>query len=99
MERFIPEEILKSFQNKYETGDVWQVHTGHTWLAIFLYSNDQIEKNKSLPVYEQMRKEYFDLTVKYLDITPNRPHSITVYFDSKENFETKYRGSGLFYYT
>jgi hypothetical protein len=99
MARYIPDDIMKEFQRKYETGDIWQVHTGDTWLTFFLYSNDQIEHNKTLPIYEQIRNEYFDLLVKYRYNLVCQADDITIYFDSKENFETKYRGNWQFYYT
>jgi hypothetical protein len=96
MAKYIPNEKLKEFQSRYEKDDVWQVHTGDTWLTVFLYKNDQLEKNKGLQVYEQMKEEYTMLVRTYLDVPLTS--SISLEFDSKENFETKYRGSWNFYY-
>lgn len=97
MAKYIPDEKLKEFQKRYENGDVWQVHTGDTWLTVFLYKNEQIARNKGLPVYDQMIEDYASLVHTYLDLP--KTSSISLEFDSKENFETKYRGSWQFYYT
>ena len=99
MGKYIPDDILKSFLHSYENGDVWQVHCGDRWLAVWLYSNDQIEKNKYLPVYQKMKDEYFRLVDRYLDLGLSNSNEIDLFFESKENFDTIYRGSWQFYYT
>lgn len=99
MAKYIPSDILKSFLNSYEKGDVWQVHCGDRWLTVWLYSNDQIDQNKHLPMYQRMKEEYFKLVDQYLDLEISSINDIHLDFDSKENFETKYGGSWQFYYT
>ena len=98
MAKYIPDEILKPFMHSYEKGDVWQVHTGDRWITFFLYLNSQIEANKRLPVFQQMREEYFKLINKYLDLDLSGPRDINLYFDSKENFENKYQSNWYMYY-
>ena len=99
MAKYIPDEILKLFLHSYETGDVWQVHSGDQWLTVWLYSNSQIQHNKDLPIYEKLKEEYFKLINKYLDLKLSSSNDINLSFESKENFDTKYMGSWQFYYT
>lgn len=99
MAKYIPDEILKPFLNSYENGDVWQVHSGDRWLTVWLHSNEQIETNKDLPIYQKMKEQYFKLVDEYLDLKLHSSNDINLYFESKENFDTKYRGSWQFYYT
>ena len=99
MAKYIPDEILKPFLNSYENGDVWQVHSGDRWLTVWLHSNEQIETNKDLPIYQKMKEQYFKLVDEYLDLKLHSSNDINLYFESKENFDTKYRASWQFYYT
>ncbi len=99
MAKYIPNEVLKPFLQSYENGDAWQVHSGDRWLTVWLYSNDQIEYNKDLPIYQKMREEYFKLVDKYLDLKLNSFKDISLDFESKENFDTKYMSSWQFFYT
>jgi hypothetical protein len=99
MANHIPDDILKPFLHSYEKGDVWQVHCGDRWLTVWLYSNDQISINKDLPIHQKMREEYFKLVHKYLDLKLSSSNDFNLYFESKENFDTKYRGNWQFYYT
>ena len=98
MAKYIPNEILKPFMKSYEKGDVWQVHTGERWIKIFVYLDSQIEENKSLPIYQQMKEEYFKLIDKHLDLHLSGSGDISLLFDSKENFENKYKGNWYMYY-
>jgi hypothetical protein len=68
-------------------------------LTVWLYSNEQIEIKKDLPIYQKMREEYFKLVDKYLDLKLSSFKDINLYFESKENFDTKYMSSWEFYYT
>ena len=99
MIKHIPDEILKPFLHSYEKGDVWQVHCGDRWLIIFLYLDNQIVHNKDLPAYQKLKQEYYELIDKYLDLRISGPKDISLNFDSKENFDEKYKGSWQLYYT
>ena len=99
MPKYIPDEILKPFLQSYKNGDVWQIHSGDRWLTVWLFLNDQIENNINLPIHQKMRQEYFKLVDKYLDLRLSSFKDITLDFESKENFDTKYRSSWQFYYT
>ena len=99
MPKYIPDEILKPFLHSYTKGDVWQVHAGDRWLTVWLYTNKQIEENKHLPLYQQMKEAYCVLVKKHLDLHIDSADDIGLGFESKENFETKYRSSWPFYYT
>lgn len=98
MAKYIPNEILLPFMKSYEKGDVWKIHQGDKWLTVFLYFDSQIEDNKHLTIFQQMRDEYFKLADKYLDMHLSSETDITIYFDSKENFEKKYQGNWYDYY-
>jgi hypothetical protein len=71
MPKYIPSDLLNDFQKKFTGGDIWQIHTGDTWLIVFLYRNDQIEQNKDLPVYGTIKQEYTKLAQEYLDLSEN----------------------------
>jgi hypothetical protein len=98
MAKYIPDKILKPFLRSYEKGEVWQVHQGENWLLVFLYYDNQIDANKDLPIYQQMKEEYFKLASKYLDVGLSGPEDISIHFDSKENFESNCRGNWNYYY-
>ena len=98
MSKYIPEEILTAFLRSYENGDVWQVHCGDTWLTVWLYLNSQIEHYKDLPIYQEMKEKYYKLVDEYLGLKISGSNDIDLYFESKENFDTIYRGSWQFYY-
>ena len=98
MAKYIPDEILKAFTSSYEKGDVWQIHSGDRWLTVFLFSEGQIQSNKGLPIYQQLKMEYFKLVDQYLDLHLVGINDINLYFDSKENFENKYQGNWYNYY-
>lgn len=97
--KYIPSDILKSFLTSFEKGDIWQVHQlNEKWLIVFLFRDEQIEINKSLPIYQAMKDEYFKLVKQYLNVKFSSPDEISIQFDSKENFENKYQGNWYFYY-
>ncbi|WP_259066681.1 hypothetical protein HDF24_21615 [Mucilaginibacter sp. X4EP1] len=95
VDKYIPKEILDSFTSLYQNEDIWQIHSGNYWLTIFLYKENQIEFNKDLPKYNEIKKGYLELVNKYLD-----PEIKEIYltFDSKESFEIKYGGNWYDYY-
>ena len=99
MSKYIPGDILKSFLHSYEKGDVWQVHSGDRWLTVWFYTNNQIDDNRNLSIYKKMKDEYFKLVNKYLDLKISNSNDINLNFESKENFDNKYRSSWEFYYT
>ena len=97
--KYIPDEILKSFFTSFEKGDIWQVHQlNEKWLIVFLFRDDQIEINKNLPIYQAMKDEYFKLVKQYLNVKFSSSEEISIQFDSKEHFENKYQGNWYFYY-
>jgi hypothetical protein len=98
MAKYIPDEVLKPFLHSYEKDDIWQVHSGDRWLTVFLYTDSQIKASKDLPIYQQMKEEYYKLVDKYLDFRLSDASDINLYFDSKENFEKKYQGNWYNYY-
>jgi hypothetical protein len=99
MTKYIPSDILKRFLNSYEKGDIWQVHQlNEKWLIVFLYFDKQMESNKNLPLYQAMKDEYLKLAKQYLDVPFDSPNNISIKFDSKENFESKYGGNWYHYY-
>ena len=95
MATYIPDKILKSFTASYENEDVWQIHSGNYWLTIFLYKVNQIESNKDLPKYNDIKQGYLELVNKYLNPEIKEIH---LTFDSKENFENKYNANWYDYY-
>lgn len=99
MKKFIPDEVLKRFLHSYENGDVWKVHCGDRWLTVWFYTNNQIILNENLAVYRGMKEEYYKLVNKYLDLKISSSNDINLNFESKENFDTIYRGSWQLYYT
>jgi hypothetical protein len=98
MGKYIPNEILTSFTKFYEKEDVWQIHSGDSWLTVFLYKESQIEQNQDLPKYIEMKEGYLKLVKKYLDPPVSEIDEIQLSFDSKENFENKYQGNWYDYY-
>lgn len=97
--KYIPSEILKNFLTSFEKGDIWQVHQlNEKRLIVFLFRNDQIESNKYLPIFQEMKDQYFNLVIRYLSINYLSSADISIQFDSKENFENKYQSNWHFYY-
>jgi len=95
MSEYIPNEILKSFTSSYENEDIWEIHSGNYWLTVFLYKDNQIETNKDLQKYNEIKKGYLKLVNKYLDPAIKEIH---LTFDSKENFGKKYGSNWYDYY-
>ncbi|MES1219096.1 MAG: hypothetical protein ABUT20_26560 [Bacteroidota bacterium] len=93
--KYIPADILDTFTTSYEKEDVWKIHSGDYWLMIFLYTDKQIDSNKDLPKYNEIKKGYLELVKKFLDPTVREIH---LTFDSKENFDKKYDGNWEHYY-
>jgi hypothetical protein len=98
MSKYIPTEILKTFTSFYEKDDVWQIHSGHSWLTVFLFKESQIQQNEDLPKYAELKAGYLRLVKKYLDPPYSEIDKISLSFDSKENFEKKYNGNWYDYY-
>jgi hypothetical protein len=98
MAKYIPEEILKTFLHSYEKGDVWKIHSGDRWLTIFFHTDRQIKDNEDLPIHQQMKEEYYKLVDKYLELRLSDASQIIINFDSKENFDKKYKGNWYNYY-
>jgi|GEM_PF-5378152 len=98
MRKYIPDEILKAFTTSYEKEDIWQIHSGDSWLTVFLFYESQIEQNQDLPKYHEMKEGYLKLVKKYLDPPASEIDEIQLSFDSKENFEKKYGGNWYDYY-
>ncbi|MFN8283323.1 MAG: hypothetical protein U0U67_08925 [Chitinophagales bacterium] len=99
MAKYIPNDLLEKFLKSYENDDIWQVHQLNSiWLIVFLYYDKQIDENKNLPIYQQMKNEYFELVKKYLDDAPENANQINIQFDSKEKFDSKYNGDWYDYY-
>jgi hypothetical protein len=97
--KYIPNDILETFLTSFEIGDIWQVHQlNEIRLIVFLFRNDQIESNKGLPIYQEIKDEYFKLVKHYLNINYFNSADISIQFDSKENFENKYQSNWHFYY-
>ncbi len=46
-----------------------------------------------------MKKEYYKLGDKYLDLKLSNSNDNKLHFESKENFDIKYMSSWQFYYT
>ena len=98
MSKFIPGEIMDAFNSSYTKEDVWQIHSGHSWLTVFLFKENQIEENRDLPKYVEMKALYLKLVNKYLDPPYSEIDKIHLSFDSKENFEAKFGGNWYDYY-
>ena len=97
--KHIPSDILETFLNSYKKGDIWQVHQlNDKWLIVFLFRDEQIALNKNLPIYQTMKDEYFKLVKQYLNVGISSSEDISIQFDSKENFESKYDGNWYYYY-
>jgi len=98
MGKFIPKEILTPFIASYENEDVWQIHSGDSWLTVFLHKESQIEANEDLPKYGELKEGYLKLVHQFLDPPASEIDQINLSFNSKENFERKFNGNWYDYY-
>ena len=87
------EHLKKTINNR----DLWEVRRGFETVTFFFYTDAQVKVNETCGTRERFAQAYAQLTATYDEFGYLAKRGITVCLDSKENFDSAYKGNWFYY--
>ena len=94
----ITKKEIKQLKERLADKNVWEVYQNSSTTTIFFYTNKQIQESISNGLAEIIKEKYFLLLKKHDEFDYIKANDNFIEFDSKENFETIYKGNWFYYY-
>jgi hypothetical protein len=77
--------------------DLWEIRRGFENVTFFFYTDAQAKANQLAGARDRFAQAYAQLTVPYDEFGYLAKRPITVCLDSKENFDSTYKGNWFYY--
>jgi hypothetical protein len=97
--KHIPDEAWNNFKKQFVLEDICDIAQGLVSTLILIVPKAQINTFRSSSKYKKMITEYYNLINQYTDEKISKPEDITVFVESKEEFDIQYRGSWYNYFS
>lgn len=95
----IPWEQIAALQQHIGDERLWRIEKGYAAEPVFfLYTNLQLEALQHSSTVQHWSALYFALLAPYDEFGYCQPQLFTIQLDSKENFDTLYKGNWYYYY-
>ena len=94
----IPKNELEMLQNELSCKDLWTIDKCFSNVTFFLYTDEQVKKYKNSDIVTEWTDKYFSLLKKYDIFDYFKRDEFSISLDSKEVFDTNFKGSWFYYY-
>ena len=80
-----------------QNSDLWKIRRYFGSVTFFFFTDSQVKESKARGLFPVYKKEYLKLVKVHDEFGYLNKGCIYVGFDSKENFDTNYRGNWFYY--
>ena len=87
------EQLTKTLADR----DLWKIRKGFGTVTFFLYTDAQVKARETSGARARFARAYAQIVAPYDEFGYVAKRGITVGLDSKENFDSVYRGSWFYY--
>jgi hypothetical protein len=93
----VTKEQIAVLKKALECPAIWEIRPGFEDVVFFFYTEAQLRESERSNIRDRCKDGYSRILKEYDEFAYFRERPITVSFDSKENFDSKYK-SNWFYY-
>jgi hypothetical protein len=93
----VTDRDITNLKAKLADPELWKIRTCFDGVTFFLYTDAQLKAHQDMGARDLYIREYSRLTEPYDEFGYLQTRGISVTLDSKENFDTKFRGSWFYY--
>ena len=94
----VSDDALEQLKQQIKNPDLWTISRLFDGVTFFFFTDAQVKSYESKGARQQYSKEYARLVAPYDEFGYLAKTGIHVRFDSKENFDTNYKGNWFYYY-
>ncbi len=94
----IPEEKIAELKKSIDNDVLWEISRCFSSVTFFVFTDEQVKKYKDSEVRKEWANQYFDILEPYDEFGYFKRKTFSVFLDSKENFDNKYKSSWFYYY-
>jgi hypothetical protein len=94
----VTKEELHWLKLKLNNKDLWEISRLFDTVTFFFYTDAQVRKYEAAGLRDLYAQEYARLLQAYDEFGYFQKRGVSVYFDSKENFDTNYQSNWYYYY-
>jgi hypothetical protein len=93
----VPEAFLVRLKAAYAVNNIWEISRFGQFTTVFFFTDAQLNDKANLSIREAIRRDYYAELTKHDRYGYVHCESFDLLFDSKENFDTKYKSSWFYY--
>ena len=93
----VTDDQIEQLKKTLDNLDLWEIRRGSETVTFFFYTDAQVKVNETCGNRERFAQAYAQLTATYDEFGYLAKRGITVCLDSKENFDTAYKGNWFYY--
>ena len=93
----IPQSDIEILKDEFKSKDLWEIYREFEMTVFFFYTNSQIQEHSNIGTIDLLRKKYYELLKMYDTFNYIKPNYNFITFDSKENFDTNFKGNWFYY--
>jgi hypothetical protein len=93
----VTDRDIEQLKRALNDNDLWEIRRGFATVTFFFHTDAQVKANEASGARERFALAYAQLTAPYDEFGYLAKRGITVCLDSKENFDSVYRGNWVYY--
>ena len=94
----ISKEELDNLKRKYSNNRIWDIHVYYQSVIIFFLSEPDVDMNQKEGINDAIISDLHEIIDRYDDFNYSKFDTFYIRFDSKQNFDEKFKGSWQNYY-
>jgi len=93
----ITKEQLERLKEDINDRNLWYILNSFAIATFFLFTDEQVTQYEKTDLKTKWSKKYFEILKEYDEFDYWSESDFSINFDSKENFDTKYKSSWFYY--
>lgn len=78
--------------------EIWEIQPFTVYTSVFFFTGKQLKDAEQSGLQQKIREAYYKLLQQYDEFGYYSLENYSLYFDSKENFDTNYQSNWYYYY-
>jgi hypothetical protein len=94
----VTDEEIDRLKAKLANEELWEISRCFDSVTFFFYTDAQVKQHEAAGLKDVYAQEYSHLVQPHDEFGYLQKRGVSVYFDSKENFDTNYESNWYYYY-
>lgn len=93
----VTEDEIKRLKKSLNDGDLWKIRPRFAGVTFFFYTDAQLKSRDLVGTQDRFERAYAELVAPHDEFGYLATRGVTVELDSKENFDSVYKGNWFYY--